>query len=251
MHKSCWILPAISKLKSQIHQRAAEILDQWNGSHDLTDIAPVIYYKWLYHILENTFADELGEQDFQAFLKTHALKCSVHTLLQNDTSFWWDNAMTKEVIESKALILAQSYDSTIVELIKQLGPDPSQWLWKKVHKMKIEHIIGKQKPLDELFNIGPYPDPGGYETVNNQGFDLNSQGEYFVNLAPALRRTLDFANPETGYNISPSGQSGNFMSRNYNNQSKLYLNGNVRKEMLNRKEIENTYNGRLIFTPPK
>jgi penicillin amidase len=243
-------LPAVSKLKSQIHQRAAEILDQWNGSHDLTDIAPVIYYKWLYHVLENTLADELGEQDFQAFLKTHALKCSIHTLLQNDTSLWWDNANTKEVIESKALILSQSYDSTIVELIKQLGPDPSQWLWKKVHKMKIEHIIGKQKPLDELFNLGPYPAPGGFETVNNQGFDLNSHGEYFVNLAPALRRTLDFATPETGYNISPSGQSGNFMSRNYNNQSKLYLNGNVRKEMLNRKEIENTYNGRLIFTPP-
>ncbi len=243
-------LPAVSKLQSQIHQRAVEILDQWNGSHDLTDIAPVIYYKWLYHVLENTFADELGEQDFQAFLKTHALKCSVHTLLQNDTSLWWDNAKTKDVIESKAMILSQSYDSTIVELIKQLGPDPSQWLWKKVHKMKIEHIIGKQKPLDELFNIGPYPAPGGFETVNNQGFDLNSQGEYFVNLAPALRRTLDFATAETGYNISPSGQSGNFMSRNYNNQSKLYLNGNVRKEMLNRKEIENTSNGRLIFTPP-
>ena len=244
-------LLAVSKLKSQIHQRAAEILDQWNGSHDLTDIAPVIYYKWLYHILENTFADELGENDFHAFLKTHALKCSINTFIQQDTSIWWDNVATPSVIETKAQILSRSYDSTIVELIKQLGPDPSQWLWKKVHKMKIEHIVGKQKPFDQLFNIGPYPDAGGVETVNNQGFDLNSQGEYYVNLAPALRRTLDFATPETGYNISPSGQSGNFMSRNYNNQSKLYLNGNVRKEMMNKKEIENSFNGKLIFIPPK
>jgi penicillin amidase len=244
-------LPGIAKLKTQIHERAAEILDQWNGSHELEDIAPVIYYKWLYHILQNAMEDEMGEKDFQAFLKTHVEKNAIKPLLQNEASVWWDNVNTLRIREKEKDILQQSYDSTIAELISQFGPNPVKWTWKKVHTLEIEHVLGKQKPLDKLFNIGPYPEPGGIETINNQGFELNQTGKYKVNLAPALRRSLDFANPETGYNVIPSGQSGNFMSRYYDNQIKLYINGKVRKEMMNRKEIENSYTSRMTFVPSK
>jgi penicillin amidase len=241
-------VPAVEKLKSQVHQRASEIMDQWNGSHNLTDVAPVIYYKLLFHVLENTCKDELGEKDFSALFKTHAGKCSIHPLLLNDSSIWWDNVTTK-VRETKAIILEQSYDSTITELINQFGPNPSGWLWKKAHKLEIEHVVGKEKPFNLIFNIGPEPIPGGMETVYNQSFELNEKGEYKVNLSPALRRTLDFSRPETAYNVSPSGQSGNFMSRFYDNQSKLYINGNVRKEMLNKQEIERAAVSQMLFIP--
>jgi penicillin amidase len=244
-------LPATIKLKSQIHQRAAEILDQWNGSHNLSDIAPVIYYKFLFHVLQNTFADELEEKDFEALMKTHAFKSSIHSFLENDSSAWWDNISTSKLRENKAYILEQSFDSTITELIHQFGPDPDAWLWSKVHKLEIEHVLGKQKPLNRIFNIGPFPSPGGIETVNNQSFEMNSKGEYRINLAPAVRRTLDFSRPETGYSIMPSGQSGTFMSRNYDNQTKWYINGNARKELMNKKEIEGFNRNKMSFVPPQ
>ena len=244
-------MPGVAKLKSQIHERAAEILDHWNGSHNLTDIAPVIYYKLLYHVLHDAFADEIGEKDFDALLKTHAQKSSQKSFLLNDSSVWWDNINSKHIRENETKIISDAFDRTITELIEQFGPNPEKWLWKKVHTLEIEHLVGKQKPFDNFFNIGPYPDYGGIETLNNQSFDLNKNGVYKVNLAPALRRTLDFADPENAYSVSPSGQSGNFMSRYYHDQTRMYINGSVRKEMMNKKEIETNSNSKLTFVPLK
>jgi penicillin amidase len=244
-------LRGTTKLISQIHERAVEILDQWNGSHELNDAAPVIYYKWLYHILHDAMADELGEQDFEKFLKTHVQKSMIKPFLQNDSSTWWDNINSKHFHETETMIVENAFDKTIQEIIEQFGPEPEKWAWRKVHQIEIEHPVGKQKPFNKIFNIGPYPDRGGVETLNNQSFDLDKKGIYKVNLSPGLRRTVDFANPENAYSISPSGQSGNFMSGYYRDQTRMYLNGNVRKEMMNKKEIESTYNSKMVFEPQR
>ena len=244
-------MSGVAKLRSQIHERGSEILDLWNGSHNANDVAPVIYYKWLYHILHGAFADELGETDFESLLKTHALKSVMKSFLKNDTSLWWDDISTKNKTETNSMIIDAAYDKTINELIVQFGPNPEKWIWKKVHTLEIEHVLGKQKPLNRIFNIGPYPVRGGMETVNNQSFDLNKTGYYRVNLAPAMRRSVDFGDPENAWSVLPSGQSGNFMSRYYNDQIKLFINGKVRKEMMNRSEILNTYDSRLDFIPQR
>jgi penicillin G amidase len=239
------------KLRSHIHTRASEIIDRWNGSHELNDIAPVIYYKWLYHVFHDAFSDELGEKDFEAFLKTHIQKTIVKPFLLNDSSVWWDTDSTQGKIETSKEIVENAFDKTVSELIEQFGYNPEKWLWRKVHYLEIEHPVGKQKPLDKLFNIGPYPIVGGIETINNQSFDLNANGKYKVNLAPALRRTIDFADPENAYSISPSGQSGSFMSGFYRDQTKRYINRKVRKEMMNKNEIEKSYYSRMFFVPPR
>lgn len=90
---------------------------------------------------------------------------------------------------------------------------------------------------------------GGMETVNNQSFDLNGSGVYKVNLGPALRRVIDFAEPEKAYSINPSGQSGNFISKHYSDQAKLYISGKFRKELMNKEEIKKTCKDILFFKP--
>ncbi|MBK8362911.1 MAG: penicillin acylase family protein [Bacteroidetes bacterium] len=109
--------------------------------------------------------------------------------------------------------------------------------------------MGKQKPLDKIFNIGPFSEMGGMETVNNQSFDLNGKGIYKVNLGPALRRVIDFAEPESAYSINPSGQSGNFISRHYSNQVKLYISGKYRKELMNFDEVKRLSKDIVYFQP--
>ena len=244
-------LSGTAKLTTQFHERAVEILDRWNGSHEYNDVAPVIYYKWLYYVLHDALVDEMGEKDFESFLKTHLGKSCAKPLLLNDSSVWWDNINSKHIKETENKIIEDAFDRTIRDIIAQFGPDPTKWIWKKVHLLEIEHPVGMQKPFNKIFNIGPYPDKGGIETLNNQSFDMNKNGVYKVNLSPALRRTIDFADPENAYSISPSGQSGNFMSGYYRDQTKMYINGMVRKEMMNRKEIETTYSSKMIFEPQR
>lgn len=240
-------IAGVAKLTSQIHERSVEILDRWNGSHDVNEIAPVIYYKLLFHVLHDAFTDEMGEKDFSVFLKTHVHKNSVSTILKNDSSRWWNNINSKYLVESESRIIEMAFDRTINELIAQFGPDPDEWKWEKAHRFEIPHPVGTQKPFDKILNIGPFGINGGIETLNNQGFELNKTGTYKVNLSPGLRRSIDFADPENALSIIPSGQSGNFMSSHYDDQTKMYIDGKVRKEMMNKEEIMKKYSSRMIF----
>lgn len=54
-------------VKTQINERAAMMLKNWDGDHKVTDNAPVIYYKFLYHVMSEAMMDELGEKDFELF----------------------------------------------------------------------------------------------------------------------------------------------------------------------------------------
>ncbi|MCZ6694184.1 MAG: penicillin acylase family protein, partial [Bacteroidetes bacterium] len=47
----------------------------------------------------------------------------------------------------------------------------------------------------------------------------------------------------------PTGQSGNIFSPYYADQSKLYRDGNFRKQMMSRKEIEEKAQSKLTLVP--
>lgn len=235
-------------LKSGIHQQALHILRYWNGNHSMNQVAPVIYYRCLYHSIHSAWADETGEKEFELFLKTHSEKNALKPFFQNDSSLWWDNISTPEK-ETKSIIITGAFEKTITELISQLGPDPDLWKWGKVHSVEFENVVGKKKPLNKLFNIGPFSTAGGIETINQQSFPLNDEKIFKVNHGPSLRRLLDFSNPDNGLSINPTGQSGNFMSNHYSDQTDMYVGSRFRKEMMNEKEIKTKCKNKLVFNP--
>lgn len=230
-------ISSANKNKSGASKKAAEILSSWNGSMNTTDVAPVIYHRMLYEILKNMMGDELGQKDVFQFQQTHIQKNALVPLLMNDSSIWYDDITTKNKIETQQQVFDESFDSTISFLKNQLGDDVMQWNWGRVHAVEHAHPIGKQKPFDNFFNVGPFPMPGGNETINQEGFDLSPDGYYRIKFGPALRRTLDFADPEHGQSILPTGQSGNFMSAHYNDQAKLFVQGQTRPELMNKNEV--------------
>ncbi len=235
--------------KTPNHAKAYQILQEWNGNHQITDVAPTIYYKLLSYIMENTFADELGADDFKAIVSSHLMKRTTAVIIKNDTSLWWDNVHTKDLRETRKMIFADSFDRSIMDLEKQLGPDISAWHWGKVHTLEHGHPLGKQKPLDKFFNVGPFSAMGGNETIVNLGFQLNSEGRYPVSFGPAMRIIIDFADIDNSVSVNPTGQSGNFLSAHYHDQAVLFNTGKFRKQMMNRKEIERFQTGTLNLIP--
>ena len=101
--------------------------------------------------------------------------------------------------------------------------------------------------MNKFFNVGPFPSPGGSETVNNAGFPLNTDGEYKSSYGPAMRIVIDFADIENAESILPTGQSGNFMSRHYDDQAEMYLKCESRKMMMNEMEIKSTLKNKLVL----
>jgi len=224
-------------------------LSKWDGSHHLESAEPTIYYSLIFHILKGCMADETGEEDFEAFLHTHVMKNSILPLLRNPESAWWDNMDTKNKRESESDILLSALAETLESLKSQLGDNPDSWKWKRVHTLEHSHAMGKKKPLNRVFNVGPFATAGGNETLNQMGFDMNEKGLYPVRFGASMRITLDFADVLNSRSILPTGQSGNVMSRHYKDQAALYIAGKTRKQMMDKKEIIENSPDRLTLQP--
>jgi penicillin amidase len=229
---------------------AIEALKNWKGTNELNEIAPTIYNKWVYCYLKNTFQDELGADNFNAFLGTHIMKQVIASQSQNNTSVWWDDLKTKAKKETQKDIMNQSFKDAILSLQKQLGQEPSSWTWNKVHTVEYQHAMGKVKALKGFFNVGPFAINGSNEVINNLMFTFNDKGEYEVKAGPSTRRVIDFSDIENSWSVLPTGQSGNPMSSHYNDQAKMYAEGKFRKMLLNKVEIQKN-STKLVFIKNK
>jgi len=235
-HEIAKIVSTQSKL-SGLEQQLADSLANWDGSHELTSVSATVFHLTLSYILARTFVDELGNDDFKSISSSHLMKSTLPLLLRNDSSVWWDNILTSSKKESRTDIFASSFLTTVQQLSKDHGTDIKNWQWANVHQLTHGHAIGEKKPFDKIFNVGPFPQRGGNETINNLAFNWDTTGVFKIKYGPAIRILLDFSDVEHSQNVIPSGQSGHFMSEFYDNQAELYNANQYRLQMMNRDEI--------------
>lgn len=233
---------------SQTEKECYTILSKWQGTNELNDVAPTIYNKLIYNYLKNTFQDELGNEKFKLLLSTHIIKQVIEPQIANENSFWWDNLQTKNKKETRKEIIQKSFKESITELNKQLGSTVESWTWNKVHTIEHVHPIGKLKVFAPFFNVGKFEIAGSNEVINNLMFGFSENGKYEVKSGPSTRRIIDFSDVENSVSILPTGNSGNPMSKHYNDQAKIYNQGKFRKMKINKVEIEKS-STLLIFKP--
>ena len=236
-------------------QKAIQKLKRWDGSYELDSVGATIYHHWVYWYLEQTFADELGADLFEAFSTTHFHKRLIAPMIRNDSSIWWDNIATTDHVETRKEILHQALQGALVDLEEAHGNDITAWNWGKVHTLEHGHAIGQgSAPFDVLrktFNVGPFPVEGSREVINNMAFLHNAEGRYAVGAGPSTRRIIDFSDVENSTSILPTGQSGNPLSPYYDDQAALFIAGESRKMLLNTAEIKANAAAVLTLQPKK
>jgi penicillin amidase len=235
---------------SKTEQKALIILKNWDGSNTVKSVAPTIYNKFIYQYLKNTFEDEMGQNLFIQFLKTHLSKRTIAFQINKNKSVWWDNITTINNKETKEEILLNSFKETVEILEKQLGDNLNEWHWGNVQTLEHKHPLGTISYLKKYFNVGPFPINGAKEVINNRGFDYTNEGLYPVFAGPSTRRIVDFSDIENSISILPTGESGNFLSKHYKDQALLYNQGKFRKMKMNKKEIISV-STKLTFLPAK
>jgi penicillin amidase len=144
------------------------------------------------------------------------------SLLGTDSSAWFDDRNTP-AIESKRDILRKSLADAVEELRAARGPEMKTWQWGTLHTVTFSHPFGSRKPLDKVFNLGPYPIGGGGTTPNKSEYRFSNP--YGVAIGPSMRQVVDLANPAVAYTVITSGQSGQPLQRHYDDQVPLWLNG--------------------------
>ena len=200
-------------------------------------------------MLINTFKDELGASWFDGFMTTHFVKRLIAPMSKNENSVWWDDVTTAEIQETRKDIINTSLKQAWENLEENLGSDPKEWTWSRIHILEHGHPMGQVEALRPYFNVGPFPVTGTREVINNMAFPYTENGHYEISSGPSTRRVIDFSDVENSMSILPTGQSGNPFSAHYKDQAELYANGGFRKMMMNENEIKSTAKSVLTFHP--
>ena len=229
-------------------QKAIDILQLWDGSNEIDEVAPTIYNKFIYEYLTNTFKDEMGTTLYQQFNETHLMKRVIGDQLLRKESIWWDDINTQVKVETRKDILTESLIATIKALENQFGKDIYTWNWGRVHVIEHQHPLGSVDLLKGFFNVGPFSINGASEVINNLAYKRDSTGIYQVKNGPSTRRIIDFNDLENSWSILPTGQSGNPFSEHYRDQASMYNEGTFRKMKMNQIEIIKK-STKVIFKP--
>ena len=119
-------------------------------------------------------------------------------------------------------IVGKAWRSALRTLRGIYGSNIRKWVWGRHHRVEFRHPLGKLPWIGKFFTIGPFPAPGGMETLNQISFRLVS-GRLNAVYGPATRRIIDFSQAKQSWSILPTGQSGRVLDQHYDDQVRAYL----------------------------
>jgi penicillin amidase len=208
--------------------------------------------KSLLHILEDLDREDEGFR--------------VHTKGANGESTLWDNRDTAGVVETSDEIMLGALSSALTFLSDQFDTaDQDAWLWGLIHQVNFQHFVGQAGI--PVFDLGPFPAPGGRFTVNPASYSLNSDNYIFAG-GPS-ERFVAVLDPDgiRSVNILPGGNNGDpgrppqgqggasdyFDMINpdihYGDHVGGWINGQVFEYRLTREEVAEHAERNIIYTP--
>ena len=198
------ILKTSSGRLSKLELEGLKYMKNWDGNMNISSVGASIFQFTMYNIIKELLIPPISAEQLKLYM--------------NNPDHWdfFKNLMNREIIPFKSnnnsnlsdLVLI-GYKAAISELSKVYGDNINKWNWGNIHTIEFSHPIGKVKPLDRLFNLGPYPISGGNNVINKI---MSKPGDHSYNVAslPSKRRIIDIKNQENSISVVPSGNSGNF-----------------------------------------
>jgi penicillin amidase len=223
------------------------LLRRWDGRMEAGP-APAIYQAFYVRLLENTFKDDLGDELFAEFLEFLEIGYpgGIYNIIEDPSSAWWDDSRTPAV-EDRNAVFRKSLAEAISYLSDTHGIDPQGWDWGTLHGVVFEHTLGREPPLNWLFNRGPTPFGGSAFTLANAVVSLTEP--FRVTAGTSFRFVADLSDLNAGSSVLPTGASGHPLSPHYFDQNEDWLAGRAHPMIFDRSRIESILEGRLTLTP--
>jgi penicillin amidase len=242
------MMPILKSVTTDPYEKAfLEPLELWDGDYSRDSMAALLFTQLTYELARAALADEMGEVQFKNLLKTFALDSALPRLVVDANSPWWDNINTKPV-ENRFETVRIAWVNTIKHLESIYGKDLLLWRWGNAHTLTHVHPLGMQKPLDKIFNVGPFKVAGGRETPNNLNVNMGP-GPWPVKSGPSTRRVIDFAQPDKAIGINPVGQSGVLFDKHYDDQAALFSEGLYMRQYLSAADVKAQTKTTLTLRP--
>jgi penicillin G amidase len=242
--------PALTDAKSQAAV-AIELLKNWDFHLTADSAGGGIYKLTQYFAMHRVFGPLLGP------LTDHYLGNGFAPVVADHTIYYLDYAplvLQRILAENEAEwlrdatrdeVLAGALHDAIVYFREAIGEDVRQWQWGKVHPVGFNHPLGASRPLDRIFNRGPYPFGGDSNTVWQAGYNPKLPFKVEGSFSASWRQIVDLDDWDSSRAIHTTGQSGHPASRHYDDMVRMWLNGRYHPMLWSREKVESHVEARL------
>jgi penicillin amidase len=166
-------------------------------------------------------------------------------VLADPNSYWFDLGDG----EDRDRCLKVALRETIEFLKQELGSHPEGWSWGQLHRLTFRHTLGGARPLDQVFNRGPYPVGGDGGTIWATGGSFhNLKSEAIV--GPPYRFIADLGDLRNSLGVLVPGQSGHPGSPHYDDQIEDWFTQGYHPILYAREDVEKALEGKLRLEPP-
>jgi len=218
-------------------RKGFSLLDKWDMQMGEGQ-EPALFNVFVEVLSREVFVDELGE-DFESFnQRSRGKQAGLLRLMSSPESSWWDDKNTPETETWKDIInrsMKIAYD--------MMTESQENWNWEDMHSLKFQHILG-QVPLFRFFNSGTFPVSGDRFTVK-----ASFSNNYETTHGASYRQIVDLSDWTNSVCVLSSGQSGHFLSKHYDDQISLWLEGLYHPMLYRSEDIEKSSKGIWILRP--
>ncbi len=204
--------------------KALDMLKTWDGVLEANSGAAAVFEKFFVKFYRNLLHDELGEDLFNDLLGNRSTVLNILQHVWSDRRSSWIDDVNSAERETFDYLVANSFRQTVEWLEQNMNKNAGKWRWGKIHKIAINHPMGKVKILDRVFNLnrGPFEVGGSWHTVSPLAYSYRKPFE--VVHGASQRHIFQPGNWVENYVVVPTGVSGIPASKYYLDQTQKFLN---------------------------
>jgi penicillin G amidase len=231
------IVPHILSLQANppLEKAALDVLRTWNYILAPESVGAAIYTTFLNKLQIIVFGAMFGDDEtlMHGYLgRGSSILAPVNgyasrskplliRLLNEHKDSWFADSAIPNGPRSWDAARSRAFTAAIEDLREKLGNDITQWQYGKIHQMTYYHVLGMIKPLNKIFNRGPFQLGGDIDTVN-MGASLPHQPETVITV-PSFRQIVNLADMKSSLSGHSPGQSGHIASKHYADFIKPWL----------------------------
>lgn len=237
---------------NETERAALAAVRSWDLRFDTDEAGPTIYRTWLRFLLPNTFKDEMGEDLMQSAGHLVFMQSDMFAgMMTRPNDPWFDDKGTPAK-ETRDDIVRRSFTEAVAWLSEELGGEPAEWQWGKMHTMSFAHTPlgqGPVPPLNWIFNSKALPVPGEGSTVNANGDDPD-QG-FKVGFGPSQRFIADLSDLGRSIAVNSTGQTALPFHPHRDDQALMWARGEYHPVLTSRDAARAEAESVLTLTPEK
>lgn len=246
------VLPLMLRVRpaNERARKALRLLSGWDYQMQRERAEPLIYTVWLRHLVSTLARDELGETLTDAYLALvfRPAPRFVETVLSSHPGWCNDIATPAKEFCDKPLALA--LERALNEISTELGPDMDKWRWGALHRATFPHrVLTKVSAVRRWADLSIETD-GGNHTVNRGSTGREKTESPLRHTdGSGYRAVYDLSDLENSTFMIATGQSGNPLSRHYDDLLRRWRDGQYIRIIGNRADFGKSSIGALVLEP--